>query len=138
MPGHRKRRRRAGPGAPEINVGPFSDIAFLLIIFFIVATTLSRSAGFVAEIPAGETSDEAQDETPTVQLVDARILFQQEEVTLPELRRMLADLDLPSLPTPEARIVLLETAGAVIYQTYFEAMAAISQAGGVIAIAREE
>jgi len=135
---HRKRRRRGGPGSPEINVGPFSDIAFLLIIFFIVATTLSRSAGFVAEIPAGETSDEAQDETPTIQLQETRILFQQEDITLAGLRQALLDLDLPSRATPEARIVLVETSGGVIYQAYFEVMAAISQAGGVMAIAREE
>ncbi len=137
MPRSRK-RRRAGTASPEINVGPFSDIAFLLIIFFIVATTLSRSAGFVADIPAGEKSEDVQEESPTVQLQDDQILFQDDAISMPELRARLAALNLAARPDPAARIVLLETGGAVRYQHYFETMSAITQAGGVIAIAREE
>ena len=38
----------------------------------------------------------------------------------------------------DARIVLLEATGSVQYQIYYDVMASISSAGGVIGIIREE
>jgi biopolymer transport protein ExbD len=125
-------------GSPEINVGPFSDIAFLLIIFFIVATTLSKMTGFLTDIPSGEKSDQQQDESPTVQLEDQRVVFNKEVVSMAELRKELQALKLPLKQDQSARIVLLEATGHVTYQAYFEAMSAISRAGGVVAIVKEE
>jgi biopolymer transport protein ExbD len=37
----------------------------------------------------------------------------------------------------EEKVVMLEAAGKVNYQTYYEAMAAISGAGGIVAIVEE-
>ena len=44
-------KRKPRPDA-DINVGPFSDIAFLMIIFFILATTLIKPAGGKLDIPS--------------------------------------------------------------------------------------
>ena len=58
---HQKQRRDR-----EVPVSAFSDIAFLLIIFFILATTLVQVSGVITEIPSGEQAQTQQEEeTPS-------------------------------------------------------------------------
>ena len=132
----RRKRRRKKPGTPDIPVGSFSDIAFLLIIFFILATTLSQLSGFMADIPAGEKSDKQQQTTPTVQIFGSRIVWNRDDVNVLQLRQRLRDMDMAKRKDSD-RVVILEAGGNVDYQTYYDVMATISASGGIIAIARE-
>ena len=119
-------------------VGAFSDIAFLLIIFFIIAATLAQITGTVTEIPSGEKAEAKEEkETATVKLEGDRVLFNDKYVEMEELRQRLANLKLHQ-QTDDAKVVLLEASGNVTYQTYFDVMASISAAGGVTAILQEE
>ena len=121
-----------------MSLSSFSDIAFLLIIFFILATTLVQVSGVINEIPAGEQSQSNEDlESPTVKLEDDRMLFNEKQIEMPELRSRLADLKLHEKSEDE-KVVLLEASGNVKYQSYFDVMASISAAGGVTAIMQEE
>lgn len=133
--------RRKENKETEIPTDSVSDIAFLLIIFFILTTTLSKLSGFSAELPSADPSQKqaakTDVKTPTVQLASGKILFNEQEVSGPALRERLLDLQL-SKKQGEEKIVMLEAAGKVDYQSYFEAMAAISAAGGVVAIVEEE
>jgi biopolymer transport protein ExbD len=130
---HRKQRRDS-----EVPVSAFSDIAFLLIIFFILATTLVQVSGVITEIPSGEQAQTQQEEeTPTVRLQGDRVLLGEKHVDMKELRRRLAKMKLHE-KTGDAKVVLLEASGNVTYQTYFDVMASISAAGGVTAILQEE
>lgn len=52
---------------PEINAGSMADIAFLLLIFFLVTTTLQVDAGIARKIPK-------QQETPSINLNERNIL----------------------------------------------------------------
>lgn len=52
---------------PEINAGSMADIAFLLLIFFLVTTTLQVDAGIARKIPK-------QQETPPINLNERNIL----------------------------------------------------------------
>ncbi|MDX1681578.1 MAG: biopolymer transporter ExbD [Phycisphaeraceae bacterium] len=132
-------RERRKDGDTNIPVEGFSDIAFLLIIFFILTTTLQQPQGFLAELPAGEQSQEQteQEDTPTVQLHENGITFQDKPITLPALRQKLKDLELADREEGE-RVVLLEASGEVGYELYYQAMAAITEAGGAVGIVREE
>jgi len=125
----------------EIPTDSVSDIAFLLIIFFILTTTLSKLSGFTTELPSTDASKQeaakTDSKTPTVQLANGKLLFNEQEVPMAVLKDRLLDLRLGSKQGGE-KIVLLEAAGKADYQTYYEAMAAISAAGGVVAIVEED
>jgi len=130
---HRKQRR-----ATEIPVSSFSDIAFLLIIFFILATTLVQITGVITEIPSGEKAEAQQkDESPNVQLQGNEIFFNEDRVDMKQFRQRLAKLNLHK-KTGDDKVILLEASGNVTYQDYFDVMASISAAGGVTAILQEE
>ena len=130
---HRKQRR-----ATEIPVSSFSDIAFLLIIFFILATTLVQITGVITEIPSGEKAEAQQkDESPNVQLQGKKIFFNEDRVDMKQFRQRLAKLNLHK-KTGDDKVILLEASGNVTYQDYFDVMASISAAGGVTAILQEE
>lgn len=117
-------------------VASFSDIAFLLIIYFLLATTLIKAEGLVTDMPQGEKSESEQmDKTPTVTVHDNGVRFNDAAMnTIAQLRDELAALDLPERADPEQRIVLLETSGRTDYQTFFGVVGAINESGGVIGL----
>ena len=124
----------------EIPTDSVSDIAFLLIIFFILTTTMSKLTGFTAELPSGAAAQQqaakTDAKTPTVQITNGKLLFNEQEVSMAALQERLLDLQLAK-KQGEERVVMLEAAGKVDYQTYYAAMAAISAAGGIVAIVEE-
>jgi len=132
-----KTERRRGGGEPEVPVSSFSDIAFLLIIFFILVTSLAQLTGLQTELPAAEASEARPEKTPTVTLTESRMQFNDAELTLPMLREQLAALGLAD-KSGEGKVVLLEASGRVAYQSYYQVLAAISAAGGVVGIMQEE
>lgn len=130
----KKRRELSGDDVPTSS---FSDIAFLLIIFFILVTSLQNFAGFKAQLPAGEKSAEAAtDKMPAIKLHNGDIHLNDQKLDLAGLRRQLTDLNLGGKPEAE-RIVLLEATGKVPYQQYYEVMSLISHVGGVVGIVQE-
>ena len=142
---NRKERRllKKEKQGDEIPVGSFSDIAFLLIIFFLLMTTLVQTKGTEIQMPAGEQGEqEESEETPTVTIRDKEVFWNKDDKLpdadpFPELRKRLAELELHDAEGEE-KVVMLETSGAVPYQIYFETLTAIAQAGGVVGIVREE
>ena len=46
--------------APEINAGSMADIAFLLLIFFLVTTTMEKDTAYLRKIPKKVTTHEPQ------------------------------------------------------------------------------
>ncbi len=112
----------------------FSDIAFLLIIYFLVATSLVKIKSITADLPAGEKSASAKtDKTPTINLRGSEIFFNDKPLDLETLNARLAALELGTLD-PDKRVILLESAAGTPYQNYFQALAAISANGGVVAL----
>ena len=69
----------------------FSDIAFLLIIYFLVATTLVRVQAITTEMPSGDKAAQAQSEkTPIVNLRGGQMFFNDAPVTIEGLEEGLA------------------------------------------------
>lgn len=134
---HRKQQEKKHRSG-DVPVGSFSDIAFLLIIYFMVATTLVKIQSITADLPTGEKNAEAQiDKTPVVNVRGPDILFSDRKVTLEELNLRLAALKLIE-QEPDKRVIMFEASKDTRYGVYFEAMAAISAHGGVIAMVEED
>jgi biopolymer transport protein ExbD len=130
---HHAKRRPA-----DVSVSAAADIAFLLIIYFILATTLVQISGVVTEIPSGEKAETTnEEETATVQLKGDQIFFDEQRIEMKGLRKKLAQLNL-HLKAGDDKVILLEAGRNVTYQNYFDVMASISDAGGVTAILQEE
>jgi biopolymer transport protein ExbD len=121
----------------EVPTDSFGDLAFLLIIFFLLATSLMQTRGILANMPAGEKSEQAAEKTPSVVVKEGAIALNDKAVTLAELRRELHRMKLPAREEAR-RVVLLEAAGRVPYQQYFEVLTTIAREGGVVAMAKEE
>jgi len=122
----------------EIPTGSFSDIAFLLIIYFLVATTLMKVKTITADLPSGEKSAQTESEkTPIVNLQGAEIIFNDKKMTMDELEDRLAALELGA-KDPADRVIMLESTKGTPYEVYFQALAAISANEGVVAIVEED
>jgi len=130
----REKKHRSG----EIPTGSFSDIAFLLIIYFLVATTLVKVKTITADLPSGEKAAQSQPEkTPIVNLRGAEVFFNDTKMSMAVLDQRLAALNL-SDREPEKRVIMLESANGTPYENYFQALAAISANNGVVAIVDDE
>ena len=119
----------------DVDVTSFSDLAFLLIIFFVLTTSFVTRMGIPASIPSS-TSDPKQkreQETPTVNLSSDQLLFNQKEVSIEEFRHRLGAMKLPDRK-PEERIIILDSAPDVTFERYYRVITAISKAGGVLAL----
>lgn len=133
-------KRKQGDIEPDLT--SFSDIANLLIIFFILTTTLTRPWGRRVDMPGASAPPQqqtaAQSATPTVNLTKDRITFstgggRDKEVSMGELRRALLQQNFPS-KDEKSRSVAIETSPDVPYERYYQVVTAIAAAGGVVAI----
>ncbi|GAF94229.1 unnamed protein product [marine sediment metagenome] len=124
----------------DLDVSAFADVAFLLIIFFILTTTFLKPAGSKVDIPAGATDpNKKQDANLTISLVGETIHFgpRGREMAIDELRAALLLENFPAKPESR-RIVIVNSAPDVPYDLYFKVVMAIDGAGGVLALLEEE
>lgn len=133
----RQKRRMKKKEGGHIPTDSFSDIAFLLIIFFILTVALTQTRGILTEMPAGSTDPQTQtDKTPTIHLLGDIIRFNDDPIDMPRLNQSLAAMNLPEKPEND-RVILLETERSVPYQIYFQVLSSISHHGGVVALVEE-
>lgn len=127
--------RPVGEGLAEPDLNPLVDIAFLLLLFFILATTFLKAAGSRMEIPAGQNS-QAQSTSLTINISAADIRWgeKSQPVSIDQLRSLLVAERLPERKEASQRLVVVDTTTDVPFQRYFEVVMAISQAGGVLAL----
>jgi biopolymer transport protein ExbD len=133
-------RRRNAPKEATIEVGSFSDIAFLLNIFFILTTQFIRPAGSMMDIPSGTVDpSQKQERKLTVNVSPERLFYgeKSEEVSMEELRRRLQHENLLARP-PAQRVVIVDAGKDVPYERYFQVLTAIAAANGVIALVEQE
>ncbi len=138
MPNNTRQRKKDRRNREAVPMSAFADIAFLLIIFFILTATLNKTKGITTDIPAGEQSDQESETTPTIQLVADKVLFDDKNVNWQELEKQLAEMRLPERENEQDRIVLIEAKEGVYYQNYYQAMVLVSKAGGVVSIVKDD
>jgi biopolymer transport protein ExbD len=137
MAGRKKAKQRTN--AEDIPISSFSDIAFLLNIYFILVTSLQQFSGFLTNIPSADKAPAGQqsEEMPTVKLHDGVLTLKQENLTLDQFRQKLVSYQLPKREG-DKKVIIIEATGQVPYQQYFETMAAITKAGGIVGIVKED
>ena len=134
------KRARKRSGDIAIDLTSFGDIAFLLIIFFILTTSMVRPFGRPMEMPSAATPPQGttSPRIPSINILADRILFTEgegaeRELTMNELRAELWKKQFATLE-PKGRLVVLETAENVDYERYFQVVTAIAETGGVVAM----
>jgi biopolymer transport protein ExbD len=87
---------------PEVNAGSMADIAFLLLIFFLVTTTIEKDKGIARQLPP------KQDEQPPVDIKEKNIFV----VTVNKEDQILADNELMDIQDiRQAAISFLDNGG---------------------------
>jgi biopolymer transport protein ExbD len=134
----RRRLRRGSPTGDEVPVGSFADIAFLLIIFFVIVMSIEPpAAGLEMEAPAGEKSEAKQEKDTTIQINDGAVYLNEKRIKQSQLPARLARLKLRDKP-PAEKVVMLETTGTVQWEQFLQVTAWIEQAGGLPVMSYEE
>ena len=115
-----------------------ADMMFLLLIFFIMTTTLSRVTGIVSDMPSGTKGQaETTEKTTTIALHAEKITVDDQDMTMEAMEKHLQGLHLDQ-KAGNAKVVILSASGDVKYETYYQTMALIQGCGGVVAIESEE
>lgn len=125
---------------PEIIITSLIDIAVLLLIFFILTTTMAKMAGEKLTIPSGSSdASKKQDKQATIGLKPGEIRYgeKSELITLADLRNRLAQ-EAFLAKDPAQRVVILDSDPRVLYDEYYQVVMAIARAGGVVALVDQE
>ena len=106
------RRSRRGS---EINLAPFIDVVFLLLIFFVVPATFQTKANLIVDLPTTEGRGLADQEKTTLTLVirkDSSFYFDQELLFFENVRELssLISLKLGGLSASDLVIAADESA----------------------------
>lgn len=143
-----KRKERAQLN--DLDVGPFSDVSFLLIIFFILTTQILSMSGVVLSIPAGAPKEEVQeineDKQIMITLSKEAVLLRLpdgEEHTImaadvAELKPLLLTQNLDRKEDVSERLVVIECQSDVKYDLYYKVISIIQSTGGLLALVEED
>lgn len=121
---------------PSVATG---DIAFNLIVFFLVCASTQPDAGRKQELPRSEQQQEQQEKLENIQVDIARTTqaVNGDPVAiaqfLPKLKRLLA-----SRSRPEDRVVLVKSTKDTPYDRWIQVTGLIEDAGGSITLQLEE
>lgn len=117
-----KKSRR---NAPAVNAGSMADIAFLLLIFFLVTTTILQEEGVLVRLPVWDTDDVEiqmdQNKVLTVKVNSSNeLLVEGERVMVDEIPSfVMAHLNRDDFPATQA-IVSLTHDRSTSYETYLQ------------------
>jgi biopolymer transport protein ExbD len=128
------KNRPRGEGLTEPDLNSLVDIAFCLLLFFLLATTFLKTAGGRMEIPSGANSSQ-QSKSLAINLSADGIRWGEKakQVEFDELLGLLVGEKLPGRPEAE-RLVVLDSKGDVPFEMYFKVVMAIRQTGGILTL----
>lgn len=131
----RSRGRRTGP---EISLAAMSDIAMLVLIFFIITTDFLVQRTLRPELPAiTPEKEEATKDPITVKVKQTVIFLKDEQIQIEDLAPYLAAM-LADAATEQERAVVLDGDAEVPYEAVVNAANEIKRAGGIITIMKVE
>ncbi|GJM33398.1 MAG: biopolymer transporter ExbD [Saprospiraceae bacterium] len=122
---NKKKRRQA----PEVNAGSMADIAFLLLIFFLVTTVIESDSGIRIKLPPWEPNIVVtpinEDNVLTVKVnANNDLLVEKERASTADLRQrtklfIMNPQKLTTLPSnPKKAVISLQNDRGTSYETY--------------------
>ena len=115
-----------------------SDIAFTLIIFFLVCAAVQPETGMMQELPKTEARAEKRDQSQNleVSITATGIVLNGNPLQLPEFAQRIA-ADLKQKTREADRIVVVKSAPDTPYPTWVQVSQAIDNAGGILTLELE-
>jgi biopolymer transport protein ExbD len=115
------------------------DIAFNLIVFFLVCASVAPDSGRKQNIPKSESKQEKEQQSENIEVSLTRTTVAINGNPLPE-REFLPRLQssLKNKSKPEDRIVIVKSSKDTSYAHWIKVTGLIEQAGGVITLQIEE
>ncbi len=126
------RRHSPEPHVPFISL---ADIAWQLIIFFLVTSTFAKNEAVNLELPNSQeqSGQEQSEDTITVQASETALMLNSNPVELAEVEAQLAAL-LAGKTADAERVVVLMPADDLTFQRNLDITLAIKRAGGIVAL----
>ena len=129
---------------PTIDMGPFSDMAFLLICFFVITASFVQPMGKFLDIPQAskETKAKTEEKDLTINVKRGKIEIGKGEskmrtVGVAALREDLIQRDFGNKEEKD-RMIVLNMEDGVPYETFFAVITAVSKAEGIVVLIEEE
>ena len=123
----------------EPPAGASSDIAFILIVFFLVCASVQPEQGRPQEIPKSEEEPDKknQSQNPEVELTRTAVILNGDPVPNKTFAPRLASL-LARKERQEDKVVVLKSRKDVPYERWINVTGLIEQAGGIVTLQIEE
>jgi len=115
----------------QVNAGSMADIAFLLLIFFLVTTTIEMDKGIMVKLPPWDPfttiSDVPENNVLTIKINwENKLMVEKEPGNIKKLRRQVKEfimnptgsLDLPS--APNKAVISIQNDRGTSYESYLE------------------
>ena len=128
-------RRR--PPAPYIPFISLADIAWQIIIFFLLAATFAKSDSLNLDLP-GASSDKSRSAAPTitVEVGDSALSVNGRRVAFESLEGRIREL-LAGKKTEAQRAVVVLAKDDLSFQRHVDVMYAVQRAGGILVMSEE-
>ncbi len=100
-----RRRRDRRDSAPEINLTPMIDMVFILLIFFLVASSFVKEAGIEVNRPVAQTAQTQGRGTIRIALSETGEIWMERRSI--DIRAVRANVERMLAESPEASVVVL-------------------------------
>ena len=123
----------------EPPAGASSDIAFILIVFFLVCASVQPEQGRPQEIPKTEEEPDRKEESknPEVELTRTLVILNGDPLKDKSFESRIIDL-LSGKQNDEDRIVMLKSRKDVSYERWIKFTGLVEKAGGIVTLQLEE
>ncbi|MDF1851064.1 MAG: biopolymer transporter ExbD [Verrucomicrobiales bacterium] len=115
------------------------DIAFILIVFFLVCASVQPDTGRPQDIPRSEETPQKEDQSQNIELslTEKTLLLNGELLPFEKLEARLSQL-LAGKESESDRVVIVKSAAETTYQRWIATTMAIESVGGIVTIQMEQ